>query len=142
MDDNGIEHTFEEYQGNHINKLAERVEERLLPFFSENLDHVIPGISRISKPVLDTEDTLIVELDADGIIYVVPDNTIALFDTLAKYQVASAIANAHTEVKIPVTGISLGEYTVYGMDNTNNSVSTPLHIVVVNHTSPPVMTIK
>ena len=33
LNDNGIEHTFEEFQGNHINKLTERVEEHLFPFF-------------------------------------------------------------------------------------------------------------
>ena len=33
----GIAHTFEIYEGNHVNKIAERVESKALPFFSKNL---------------------------------------------------------------------------------------------------------
>lgn len=32
-----IEHTYEEYQGDHLNKIAERIEQKMLPFFSEKL---------------------------------------------------------------------------------------------------------
>ena len=33
----GIEHTYETYEGNHTNKVAERYETRVLPFFSQHL---------------------------------------------------------------------------------------------------------
>jgi enterochelin esterase-like enzyme len=33
----GVEHTYETYEGNHTNKVAERYEERVLPFFSKRL---------------------------------------------------------------------------------------------------------
>jgi hypothetical protein len=32
-----IEHLFEIYEGNHTNRVAERIETKMLPFFSENL---------------------------------------------------------------------------------------------------------
>jgi S-formylglutathione hydrolase len=35
---NGIRHTFEEYQGNHSSRLRERVIEHMLPFFSTVLE--------------------------------------------------------------------------------------------------------
>ncbi|HEY5566880.1 MAG TPA: hypothetical protein VIM81_06510 [Gammaproteobacteria bacterium] len=33
----GIEHVYETYEGNHTNKVAERYETRVLPFFSREL---------------------------------------------------------------------------------------------------------
>ena len=33
----GIEHVYETYEGNHTNKVAERYETRVLPFFSKHL---------------------------------------------------------------------------------------------------------
>ena len=32
-----ISHTYEEYEGDHINRIAERIEQKMLPFFSKNL---------------------------------------------------------------------------------------------------------
>jgi hypothetical protein len=37
LNDYKIEHTFEIYDGNHTNRVAERIETKTLPFFSENL---------------------------------------------------------------------------------------------------------
>ncbi|WP_340113716.1 BspA family leucine-rich repeat surface protein [Maribellus mangrovi] len=42
LSDLGIEHTFEQYLGDHWNKLTERIENKLLPFFSANLSDAIP----------------------------------------------------------------------------------------------------
>jgi S-formylglutathione hydrolase len=36
----GVGHTFELYEGDHINRVAERVEKKVLPFFSSNLSTV------------------------------------------------------------------------------------------------------
>lgn len=33
----GIAHTYEEYEGDHINRIAERIEQKMLPFFTTNL---------------------------------------------------------------------------------------------------------
>ena len=38
----GIAHTFETYDGNHVNHIADRVETKVLPFFSANLSFAIP----------------------------------------------------------------------------------------------------
>ena len=35
----GIDHVFETYDGNHMNRTVERLELKVFPFFSENLDH-------------------------------------------------------------------------------------------------------
>jgi S-formylglutathione hydrolase len=35
---NGIEHSFEEYEGDHNEKVPDRIETRLLPFFSRVLE--------------------------------------------------------------------------------------------------------
>lgn len=33
----GIQHSFEIYEGDHINRVAKRIESKMLPFFAENL---------------------------------------------------------------------------------------------------------
>ena len=35
----GVEHVWETYEGDHINRITQRFEERVLPFFSEHLQH-------------------------------------------------------------------------------------------------------
>jgi hypothetical protein len=35
----GITHTFETYEGDHVNRIAERLEVAVLPFFSNNLSY-------------------------------------------------------------------------------------------------------
>lgn len=34
-----VEHSFEQYQGDHMNRVGERFEQQVLPFFSRHLDH-------------------------------------------------------------------------------------------------------
>ena len=42
METLGIPHVFETYQGDHTNKVVERIEQKVLPFFSENLSFTAP----------------------------------------------------------------------------------------------------
>jgi S-formylglutathione hydrolase len=37
LDNYKIEHSYEEYQGDHLNKIGERIEQKMLPFFSKKL---------------------------------------------------------------------------------------------------------
>lgn len=37
LNDYQIKHTYEEYEGDHVNRVAERIEKKVLQFFSENL---------------------------------------------------------------------------------------------------------
>jgi hypothetical protein len=37
LNDYAIGHVYEMYEGNHINRIAERLEKKVLPFFAENL---------------------------------------------------------------------------------------------------------
>ena len=37
-----VPHTFETYEGDHTNKVAERIETKVLPFFSNNLSFTVP----------------------------------------------------------------------------------------------------
>ncbi len=42
MTDFGVKHTFETYEGDHTNRVKERFELKVLPFFSNNLSFVMP----------------------------------------------------------------------------------------------------
>jgi hypothetical protein len=35
----GVDHAFETYEGDHVNRISERFEQHVLPFFSEHLRH-------------------------------------------------------------------------------------------------------
>ena len=37
LTDFGVAHTFETYEGDHTNRVIERIEQKVLPFFSSNL---------------------------------------------------------------------------------------------------------
>ena len=70
LNDLGIPHTFEEYDGDHTNKLAERIETKLLPFFSANLSkHLLTDTVNIPDTAflyaLIDED---VDTNGDGLI--------------------------------------------------------------------------
>jgi S-formylglutathione hydrolase len=139
--DHGIEHVFLEYDGNHYNRLEERMRDHMLPFFSKHLDHTVPGISRKSASYLENTDTLVVEMDQDGSVHIVPENTMALLDSIIEYQIASSPAKANSRVAFPLVDIELGEYILYGIDESNNFVSIPLPFMLVENTSPPVITL-
>jgi hypothetical protein len=38
LEANGIPHIYESYEGDHLNRIAERIRTKTLPFFSENLE--------------------------------------------------------------------------------------------------------
>ncbi len=38
----GVQHTFETYEGDHTNRVPERIEMNVLPFFSKNLASTAP----------------------------------------------------------------------------------------------------
>jgi len=46
LSDYEVPHLFEIYDGNHVNHIADRIEQKVIPFFSKNLDAVQPGRRR------------------------------------------------------------------------------------------------
>jgi hypothetical protein len=42
LSDFGVAHTFETYEGDHTNRVVERIETKVLPFFSSNLSFTTP----------------------------------------------------------------------------------------------------
>ena len=42
LTDFGVAHTFETYEGDHTNRVVERIETKVLPFFSSNLSFTAP----------------------------------------------------------------------------------------------------
>jgi len=42
----GVAHTFETYEGDHGNRIPQRLEEKVLPFFSQQLAFEAPRASR------------------------------------------------------------------------------------------------
>ena len=46
LETNGVAHLFEIYEGNHVNRISERVETKVMPFFSTSL--AFPGAAPAS----------------------------------------------------------------------------------------------
>jgi S-formylglutathione hydrolase len=141
LTENGIEHLFMKFMGDHMTSVQEQMKSQVLPFFSKNLDHSIPGIYRSSASIVEPADTVVVEMDTDGSVYIVPDGTLAVMDSIIKFEALSSIAPANTKVTMPLNGIAYGEYVIYGVD-TDSAVSIPLPLVVVPNASPPNLTVE
>lgn len=137
----GIDHVFLEYEGDHGNKIEERMREHVLPFFSRHLDHGIPGISRISASYLGITDTLVVELDQDGMVYLVPEHTIASLESINKSQLDSKAGEANSEIRLPLSAIGKGHYIIYGIRDEDHGISIPLPLVVDTKVTPPELTV-
>ena len=130
LDHHGIAHVFESYAGGH-NSNPQRIETRLLPFFFENLAHEVPGIIRKSAWNLDSSDSLVIEMDLDGTIYIVPDSTGTVLDSILEKQVISRTATSDSDVVIHLSEIEYGEYVAYGVDQSNSGISLPVPFAVV-----------
>ncbi len=127
----GIEHVFEGYDGDHVNRLAERIRTRLLPFFFKNLEHEVPGIIRKGPWNLESGDSLVIEMDLDGMVYIVPDSTGAVVDSVLDRKFLSVTASKNSDLKIPVSGLGYGTYLAYGVDESNSGISLPVPFSVV-----------
>jgi S-formylglutathione hydrolase len=141
LSENGIDHVYMNFKGDHMTSVQEQMKKEVLPFFSKNLDHSIPGISRTSASIVTPADTVVLEMDTDGSVYIVPDSTLAVMDSIIKFEVLSSVAHANTKVHLPLNGISCGKYLVYGVD-TDSDVSIPLPLVVAPNTYTPLITIE
>jgi S-formylglutathione hydrolase FrmB len=112
--DHGINHGYQIYSGAHDPK---PVLDNLLKFFSEHLIGVVPALHMSSDYYLKRTDTLIVETNMDGSIYVVPLSTNTSIDSILKYQVTTTEAIAEQEVEIPLADIETGKYRCFAVSN-------------------------
>jgi len=142
LDQNGIDHIFEEYEGNHQSRLAERIETKLLPFFWDKLDYKIPGLSRKSSWYLDSSDTLVLKINQNGNVYVVPGDTQALLDSIIERQIHTSIASEGADVEIPLSDIAYGDYFAYGVNESKTGISIPIPFSVVANKQPPTITLS
>jgi len=141
LTENEIEHTFLEYDGDHFSGIEGRFQDHVLPFFSKHLDHVLPGISRKSASYLESSDTLVFEMDRDGIVYIVSQNTSAVLDSIVENQIASLAATANSVVEFPLTDMEYGDYIAFGVDTSNSAISIPLPFAVDKIASSPTLTL-
>jgi len=91
---------------------------------------LVPGITLKCENYLESKDTLVVELDTDGKIYLVPAGTLAIKDSMDNNYTLISSISANQEIKIPLNSIQKGEYIVYGMDTNYESFSIPLQLFV------------
>ena len=85
------------------------------PMYPEVLVYDFPVISIHNKPYLEAVDSLVAEIHEDCKIYVVPEGTQAIPDSITKYQIASWDADGDSELNMPLQGIPPGLYQVFGI---------------------------
>lgn len=137
----GIDHVFLDYEGDHMNRIQERIRNYMLPFFSKQLDHCVPGISRISSSYLLAADTLVVKVDQDVMVYLVPEFTIASVESINKSQLDSRAGEANSEIRFPLSAFESGHYVAYAIGDEPGGISIPLPFVVDSKLTPPGLTV-
>ena len=91
--------------------------------------------------LVDATDTLFAEIYKDGIIYIVPEGTSPVNDSITKYKLAYVEATAYTEIQIPLTDYSLGQYVVIAVSNSEFVSPEPFPFQVVDDARLPVLTL-
>lgn len=101
-------------------------------------DTRVPYLSIVDgNPVYDSRDTIVAEIVLDGTIYIVPEGTSPVVDSILKFMVASVEALANTETEIPLTDISVGKYLIFGVSSTGFVSSNPYLLNVVDNAEKP-----
>jgi hypothetical protein len=101
-------------------------------------DTRVPYVSVVeSKPVYDSTDTIIAQIALDGTIYIVPEGTRPIVDSILNYMVTSAEASANTELEIPLTNCSIGKYLILGVSSMGFVSTNPYLLEVVADAAPP-----
>ncbi len=95
-----------------------------------------------NKPVYDSTDTVVAEIVLDGTIYIVPEGTSILVDSIIKYSMASADVLANTETEIPLTDLSVGKYSILGVTSMGFVSTNSYLLEVVENARPPDLTLE
>jgi S-formylglutathione hydrolase len=132
--DHGIKHGYEVYTGN--------VLDHLFGFFSENLAGIVPTVSLSGAYYLENRDSLVVNSDFDGKIYIVPSSTNRAIDSIYRYQVATADVFANTPVEIKLSEFGYAKYRVFALNSDNAISNIPGEFCVVPDKSPLLLNLK
>jgi hypothetical protein len=104
-------------------------------------DSRIPYLFVKNKIFVDKTDTLAAEINKDGIIYIVPNGTSLVNDSINKYKVASVDTSANAEVHIPLKDLSYGQYMVIAVSNGEFVSPDPFLLKVVPDATIPKLTL-
>jgi predicted GH43/DUF377 family glycosyl hydrolase len=104
-------------------------------------DARLPALWVKSNTLVDATDTVVAEIFKDGIIYIVPEGTSPVNDSITKYKLASVEATANTEVHIPLADFSLGQFTIVAVSNQEFVSPNPFPFQVIPDAKKPVLTL-
>jgi enterochelin esterase-like enzyme len=136
--DNNISHTYKVFNGGHsIRPIYDEVF-----LFSDNLYNAIPTLKKQSEYFLERDDTLFVESDADGTIFIIKYESTIDFETIINGHVASAKALADSMIQIPVSDFDFAKYQVFAMNPDSAFSNIPVEFCLVPTTSPPELFIE
>lgn len=102
-------------------------------------DPRIPLLSVNSVACYGTKDTVIAKTNLDGEIYIVPDGTAPVIDSIIKNKLTSAEVTANTEVQIPFTITSGGRFNVFAVSKEGHVCFNPSPFVVLENFDPPLL---
>ncbi|MDX2413858.1 MAG: T9SS type A sorting domain-containing protein [Bacteroidales bacterium] len=101
-----------------------------------------PHLYVSSNERLDPTDTVFAEIFLGGVIYIIPDGTALIADSIKKYMVKSADASSLSEIAIPLTGLSIGDYLVVSVSDEGFVCTNPFLLNVVGNSKPPIVEVK
>jgi hypothetical protein len=100
-------------------------------------DTRIPYLFFDARPCYGSTDTVVARIDLDGVIYIVPEGTTLVTDSILTCKVASEDATAGSEVQVPFEGLSIGQYTIVAASSAGFICTNPCHFDVVENNDPP-----
>ena len=104
-------------------------------------DARLPALWVKNKMLVEATDTIYAEIHIDGIIYVVPEGTSPVSDSIDKYKLSYVKATANVEIQIPLADYSLGQYVVIAVSDSEFVSPDPFPFKVVPDANPPYLTI-
>lgn len=131
LNKNGIVHTLNQHDGDHLYSAYYRMGTHVLPFFGNKLHGT--NVKLKCNECLSNTDTLVTEFDIDGTLYVVPFKTALEANEIISEKIKSVDTKAFSEIKIPLSAYKEGIYKIVGISN-EGYISLPVGFSVVNET--------
>jgi S-formylglutathione hydrolase FrmB len=131
LNENGIVHTLNQHDGDHLYSAYYRTGTHIFPYFGNKLHGT--NVKLKCNECLSNTDTLVTEFDIAGTLYIVPFQTTLDANKIISEKIKSVDTKAFSEIKIPLSAYQEGIYKIVGISN-EGYISSPVGFSVVNET--------
>lgn len=100
-----------------------------------NIQYALPEalLELQGDPILEKTDYLKVMMSQVGTVYITPEDTPEIADSITKYEIISSSAGADRPALFPMRDIPLGTYVIYGLTANGRMATGSFVIQVIDH---------